>query len=43
MGPQPRFGEWSAARKDAFEAKVCRLAKLLIGDRIVRVGAKLSE
>lgn len=26
LWPQPRFGEWSADRKDALEAKLCRLA-----------------
>jgi hypothetical protein len=25
LWPQPRFGEWSADRKDALEAKLCRL------------------
>jgi hypothetical protein len=26
LWPQPRFGEWSADRKDKLEAKLCRLA-----------------
>jgi hypothetical protein len=26
LWPQPRFGEWSADRKDALETKLCRLA-----------------
>jgi len=26
LWPQPRFGEWNADRKDALEAKLCRLA-----------------
>ena len=26
LWPQPRFGEWSADRKDALEAKLCQLA-----------------
>lgn len=26
LWPQPLFGEWSAVRKDALEAKLCRLA-----------------
>jgi hypothetical protein len=26
LWPQPLFGEWSADRKDALEAKLCRLA-----------------
>jgi hypothetical protein len=26
LWPQPRFGEWNAERKDALEAKLCRLA-----------------
>ncbi len=26
LWPQPRFGEWSADRKDVLEAKLCRLA-----------------
>jgi hypothetical protein len=26
LWPQPRFGEWSADRKDTLEAKLCRLA-----------------
>ena len=26
LWPQPRFGEWSAHRKDQLEAKLCRLA-----------------
>jgi hypothetical protein len=31
------------ARKDVLDAKVCWLAKPLVGDRIVRVRAELSE
>jgi hypothetical protein len=38
-----RFGDWSADRKDVLDAKLCRLAKPLAGDRIVRVRAELSE
>jgi hypothetical protein len=38
-----RFGDCSADRKDVLDAKLCRLAKPLAGDRIVRVRAELSE
>jgi hypothetical protein len=43
LWPQPRFGDWSADRKDVLDAKLCRLAKRLAGDRIVRASGELSE